>query len=377
MSGLVRVGVRIIDKDILPANVHLTVSSITDNVPYSVEVLDAEPVWIAMCSHLLPDGQGEIYLTVNGNEESKLPIYVSNPSSLASAVRGSLENSNAPLFLGLSVGSEYFDYDDSSLMPWFDRPDFMSHLNEMKQSDRIDSEMMGHLEGFVRDGFIVLEDLIDEEHLSTINGELDTAIEAKYQGYAYGESTRLHDLHAHYPGINHLWRHPKVMKYLEVIFQSTPRPCQTLTYIFGSQQGPHQDTVHLTPFPAGYMCGVWAAIEDVRVGSGELVVYKGSHRIPRIYLDTVGCEKVFGDETEFVSKVVKTWNEHLEEGEYEEEVYRPKAGDVLIWHENLMHAGSARELESLSRRSIVSHVFADGCIAYYDSSGSVANMDPL
>jgi hypothetical protein len=32
----------------------------------------------------------------------------------------------------------------------------------------------------------------------------------------------------------------------------------------------------------------------------------------------------------------------------------------LIWHENLMHAGGIRKDTALPRRSIVSHVFADG-----------------
>jgi ectoine hydroxylase-related dioxygenase (phytanoyl-CoA dioxygenase family) len=51
-----------------------------------------------------------------------------------------------------------------------------------------------------------------------------------------------------------------------------------LTYVFGSQQEAHQDTIHLTPFPAGYMCGTWIALQDVVPDSGELIVYPGNHR---------------------------------------------------------------------------------------------------
>ena len=49
--------------------------------------------------------------------------------------------------------------------------------------------------------------------------------------------------------------------------------------------------------------------------------------------------------------------------------YTPKAGSVLIWHENLAHGGSPRNNDDLTRKSIVSHYFARGAIAFYDSQG--------
>lgn len=42
---------------------------------------------------------------------------------------------------------------------------------------------------------------------------------------------------------------------------------------------------------------------------------------------------------------------------------------MLIWHENLMQAGSVRKNKAISRRSIVGHDFARGSVVYYDSSG--------
>ena len=40
-----------------------------------------------------------------------------------------------------------------------------------------------------------------------------------------------------------------------------------------------------------------------------------------------------------------------------------------------MHGGSVRDDQSLSRRSIVSHYFADGTIAFYDSSGAAGHLE--
>ncbi|MFT6436862.1 MAG: hypothetical protein ACJAVI_004934 [Candidatus Azotimanducaceae bacterium] len=330
--------------------------------------------WIVLCSHLLANGPNKLILEVFENsvlsESAALEFHVTNQSLLAKTVASSLVRNNVPLFLGEEVGSEMFDYEDESLKPWFDKEDALEQIKLMS----VDEKTKGDLGAFVSDGYISLKNLLEPELVSKILDELELVVNEGYQGYVYGDSQRLHDLHAHYPGVNQLWTHPKIMEYVRVLFASGPRPCQTLTYIFGSQQDAHQDTVHLTPFPAGYMCGIWAALEDVREGSGELIVYKGSHKLPRIYLNTVGCGKVRGDESEFVSTVVAAWNDALRKHSFQTEVYQPSAGDVLIWHENLTHAGSKRANTNLSRKSIVSHVFADGCIAYYDSSGSVANM---
>jgi hypothetical protein len=223
---------------------------------------------------------------------------------------------------------------------------------------------------------VVLPEPVEESLLATVDRELDDAIAKKVEGYEYGSSQRIHHLHRRYPGVRELWRHPTVMRYLELIFGVPARPCQTLTYVFGSQQGAHQDTIHLTPFPAGYMCGVWIALQDVQPDSGELEVYRGSHRLPRVYMAGSGCAKVTGDDwTEFGRIVPVRWQTMLDQGKFEKVTYRPKRGTILVWHENLMHGGSTRVDKSLSRRSIVSHYFADGAIAFYDSSGAAGHLE--
>jgi len=209
--------------------------------------------------------------------------------------------------------------------------------------------------------------LIDEPLVDAVNAEIDDAVSKKYQNYQPGSSQRIEHLHMHYPHVRQLWLDVRHRRYADLIFGGRARPCQTLTYVYGSQQDAHQDTVHLTPFPAGYMCGTWIALQDVQPDSGELVVFPGSHRERRIYMGDVRCAKVNGDWSEFIDKVCSVWMDISKK--YEPFVYRPKKGTVLIWHENLLHAGSVRIDASLERRSIVIHSFADGALAFYDSTG--------
>jgi hypothetical protein len=336
----------------------------------------------SLSSHLIENGEHLVRCMLVDDANStiwsgSIAFVVTNVGILAEKVRSSLRGQGTPLVVeGGESDSSQFDFADASLQPWFDRPDAQQHIDRVVTANRLAPHEKQMLEDFVRDGYAIVSNTIEESLLTQIDHDIDDAVRRKVEGYEYGTSQRLHNLHQTYPSIAALWRHPAVMRYLELIFEAQPLPCQTLTYVFGSQQDPHQDTVHLTPFPAGYMCGVWVALEDVRENSGELIVYRGSHRLPRVYMGQVDCAKVSGtDWSEFDSKVVGRWKQLLRDGQFEKVTYRPKRGTVLIWHENLMHGGSVRLDTSLSRRSIVSHVFASGAVAFYDSSGMPGHME--
>ncbi len=334
-------------------------------------------------SHLLPNGTVRLRAGLKAGRgvrgwTGEIGLRLANSGKLAEAVRDSLRRFGTPaLFIG-PCDSAFYDYRDEGLVPWFDRADAAARIARLRAEGRLSETEAAWLGDFVRDGFVVMDGLLDPALIEQIGGELDDAVAQKWQGYSFGSSQRLEGLHRTYPGVRALWAHPGIRRILELLFEERARPCQTLTYVFGSQQDAHQDTIHLTPFPAGYMCGVWVAIDDVQPDSGELVVYRGSHRRERLRLREVGCAKVTDrDWTEFGRTVVPRWRAMIDSGNFEAIVYRPKRGTVLIWHENLLHAGSQRRDPTLSRRSIVSHVFADGALAYYDSTGLAGHMEPL
>jgi len=345
----------------------------TDRGPDELAIPDLSPgqmVEIGMHFVMLDHGQHTIRfeLTEPDGTRSLLatPIGVDHAPGLAEQTARYLRASGTPLFFKGACDSSMYPYGETTAA-WFDRPDADEHITGLLQRGEINTVEAEQLRSFVRDGFLVLPDLIDEKLIADVNAEIDDAIERGYQGYKFGTSQRIEHLHAHYPKVRALWLDARHRRYANLIFGATARPCQTLTYVFGSQQDAHQDTIHLTPFPAGFMCGTWIALQDVVPDSGELVVYPGSHRERRIYLAETGCEKVDGDWTAFGQSVGGIWAGMAKR--YEPFVYRPKKGTVLIWHENLLHAGSSRIDQTLQRRSIVIHCFADGVVAYYDSTG--------
>jgi ectoine hydroxylase-related dioxygenase (phytanoyl-CoA dioxygenase family) len=54
--------------------------------------------------------------------------------------------------------------------------------------------------------------------------------------------------------------------------------------------------------------------------------------------------------------------------------FHARKGDVLFWHANLVHGGSPRRNLQLSRKAIVCHYFAEGCVCYHDLSASPSSV---
>lgn len=341
-----------------------------------------EKAWVALHGHLLANGEHRARLEARAEggallAERSLKLKVRNDGPLAAQVADSLRRRGVPLAVEGDCDSRLYDYADPALVAWFDRaPDEVeAHLGELSRSGRATQDEISALRHFVDNGFLLIPGAVADEHLGRLNAALDDAVRRGVQGYEWGSSQRIQHLHKDYAAVRELWTHPTILRMLALIFDEPAIPCQTLTYVFGSQQEHHQDTVHLTPFPAGRMCGVWTALEDVQPQSGELMVFPGSHRLPRVYMDSVGAAKVKDDDwSEFQAKVIGRWTDLINEARLARTPYRPKAGDVLIWHENLMHAGAPREDLSRSRRSIVGHYFSSSAIAYYDSSGEPGHL---
>jgi hypothetical protein len=258
------------------------------------------------------------------------------------------------LIFGEVVDSSLFPYESGKAKAWFDKPDAQRDDVALSLEPAIDAEM-AMTELFLQ--------------------QLDEAIASGALPYTYGESTRIHNAHQ-LPGGRAIWLYPPVKQFLSEHFRDDPCACQTLTYVFGSEQDAHQDTIHLTPYPSGYMCGVWIALQDVDPGSGELFVYPGSHKSRRLRTTELGLKKVDEDYSEYhvFSAAVASL---LQEEGFVRLDYRPKAGQILVWHENLVHGGAHRQDRSLPRKSIVSHYFARGSLAYYDSRGEAAALELL
>jgi ectoine hydroxylase-related dioxygenase (phytanoyl-CoA dioxygenase family) len=58
----------------------------------------------------------------------------------------------------------------------------------------------------------------------------------------------------------------------------------------------------------------------------------------------------------------------LEARGLEKKYFEANTGDVLIWHANLIHGGSAIQQSGATRKSMVAHYFCEEVICYHELS---------
>jgi hypothetical protein len=328
-------------------------------------------------THLLPNGTHALQVLLKWPDGSMLvwptvSVEVNNTGALATEVAKDLASFGTPMVFGSIVDSALFPFERGQALAWFNKQPAHQVPELSFQASRDTESARRHLSHW---GFCVLNSALPLDLIQNFNREIDEAIADGTLLYTPGSSERVYGAHR-LPSGKKVWLFPPVIRFLREWFRDEPSACQSLLYVNGSEQSAHQDTIHLTPYPAGYMCGVWVALEDVQPDSGELFVYPGSQREPRLMSSDLNLSKVSSDYSSYVA-FDRRVQDLLERGGYERQVYRPKAGEILIWHENLIHGGSRRVNPRISRRSIVSHYFSQGGIAFYDSRGEAAFLEPV
>lgn len=154
--------------------------------------------------------------------------------------------------------------------------------------------------------------------------------------------------------------HPRALAALEQLFGRKPLPFQTLNFPVGTGQKAHSDTIHFSSIPAGFMAGIWVALEDIDDRNGPLVYYPGSHKLPYYSMQDLGLEKG--------PKYYKMYEEKVEklivDNGFKPEFGTVKKGEAIIWHANVLHGGADQADMSRSRHSQVTHYYFEGCKYY-------------
>ncbi len=199
---------------------------------------------------------------------------------------------------------------------------------------------------------------------------------------AYRDDRRVQDAWKVVPAVKAIARAPRVLQLLRELYGREPRPFQTLNFRVGSEQQPHSDTIHFTSKPAGFMCGVWVALEDIDRDNGPVVYYPGSHKWKESVLADVDAFEAPTPAQGLWSRLRGRWNtvarntnadyakyerliRHQIEASRIEPVYATiKKGQAFIWAANLVHGGSPQADRNRTRASQVTHYFFEGCRYY-------------
>jgi hypothetical protein len=244
--------------------------------------------------------------------------------------------------------------------PWVDSP----FLPELLEQAALRPEDAAIVRDFARDGYVIFDPQISSK---TIEKALEWTIPrygTETEGYS-SDATRMTNAWNECRAIRDIARAPRVMEVLQLLYQRTPIPFQTLNFRVGSQQRTHSDTIHFDSIPHGFMCGVWVALEDIDERSGPLHYYPTSQRLPIFDLHDIGIAGSLQSQPlenytryeDFVEQLMRV--EQLDRSEL-----RVERGQALIWSANLFHGGSPILDTHRTRHSQVTHYYFEGCLYY-------------
>src|SRR5258708_324269 len=144
-------------------------------------------------------------------------------------------------------------------------------------------------EEYQRQGFLVFDPQIDPATIDAAFAGVRDMYLAENEPpngrlVAYRDNGRIQDAWKIVPAVKAIATAPRVLELLAGLYRRKPLPFQTLNFRVGSEQQPHPDTIHFNAKPAGFMCGVWVALEDIDRENGPVVYFPGSHKWPDLTL---------------------------------------------------------------------------------------------
>jgi hypothetical protein len=268
--------------------------------------------------------------------------------------------------------------------PWLDRPDADAAISRRERIGEITPFEAALCRKWSRDGYVIVEKMFADEMLdyvwSAYDGAIDRGVLKPPPEIQFpGDKTpgRLLDPHLSVPEIADLMHDQNLGHVVNMLLGAESAPFQSISGHKASQQAIHGDSIHMTTYPEGYLVAMWIAFEDIHPGSGPLEFYPGSHRLPTVYSADVGIpEEAFKARgyRDFDDKYTPAIREVIATRGLEARHFHAGKGDVLFWHANLLHGGSARTDFLHTRRALVFHFFAKGCICYHDLAASVSRV---
>jgi ectoine hydroxylase-related dioxygenase (phytanoyl-CoA dioxygenase family) len=163
---------------------------------------------------------------------------------------------------------------------------------------------------------------------------------------------------------------PKLVRVLSNCVEGSPLIINSLNFTVGSSQRAHFDTWYMPPPIEDAMVVASLALENCTPDNGPVFYYPGSHRLSKYRFSTGHIRAV---ESEMPVCDGFLWPT-LQAAGIEKKVLICKAGDLFIWHSQLLHGGSPINDPQATRRSIVVHYWRQGDIEKTDEYPWLHNL---
>jgi len=236
------------------------------------------------------------------------------------------------------------------------------------QLDKSTSLTQQQIDSFHERGFVVADFGLDTDMLDRIIERVRPLYGEQYQENP-SLPARVQDAWKSVDEVRQLATNDAIATALSQLLGRKALPFQTLNFPVGTRQWAHSDTIHFNSLPAGYMVGVWVALEDIDADNGPLIYYPGSHKMKEYSMHDFNLEPGYNNYHVYEQRIQELIKEHDLAAEYG----TIKKGEALIWHANLLHGGATQQDLSRSRHSQVTHFYFEDC-KYFTPMNSKANQ---
>jgi phytanoyl-CoA hydroxylase len=168
---------------------------------------------------------------------------------------------------------------------------------------------------------------------------------------AFRGPLKINDLFLQEPEVRHLALNERLTRILTQLLDGAPMVCNSLNFLWGSQQPDHFDTWYMPPIVENKLAVSSICLEHVSPDAGPLVYYPGTHKIPPYRFSHGGIHAV-DHEMPLCRAYVQ---EQLEKTKAQAQQFLGHAGDVFIWHGQLLHGGTVIKEPSRTRKTLVTH----------------------
>lgn len=231
-----------------------------------------------------------------------------------------------------------------------------------------------NLLAFIERGYVILRGAVNEQLVDALNADVgrllaDPPAEAwvnciedghsvtrplrSEDANAHEKMLKLLDLYSFLPSARDVIFASATFRFLKLIFMRPVLVHQSLFFFKGSQQPLHKDTAFVRVSSPMELVASWTALEDVQLGSGELIYFPESHKDPEFLFE--GKYKWCPPGSDELDKFYASLNDAAARGGNQRRSLRVAKGDVLIWSADLAHGGGEIGDSTKTRQSVVAH----------------------
>ena len=262
-------------------------------------------------------------------------------------------------------------------LPWIDRPDadIDAYVDDLSEAAGFD--LRRALQQWRNDGVVLFEGVVDKGLIDALIGDIDY-LRTHYRDFDLLVETsglqkhilELTEEELNSPGLKFNSIHTisraaarlsltrEVSLFLSHVFRDAPCAMQSLTFYKGSQQPIHIDYPYVRcQTPVSHLAASWIPLEDIHPDAGPLAYYPSSHHLDVSGFFDWGQESILlePDSPREPMALSDYLAERMRAADVAQRIYCPRKGDVLVWHGNLSHEGTAIRNPALTRKSYVTH----------------------